>query len=90
MDTKLNKMLKNVHTQWISTLSLAKRIMKEYSTLLVKMALDSFIKGEATTNLHLLVDVKIMLGLSCILSLLEAVHLLIKFSQLWNLLWVDL
>lgn len=56
----------------------------------MKMALDSLIKGEATTNLHLLVDVKIMLGLSCILSLLEAVHLLIKFSQLWNLLWVDL
>jgi hypothetical protein len=40
METKGNKVLHNIKTQWISMLNLAKRMMVEYRTLLVKMAMD--------------------------------------------------
>ncbi len=40
MATKGNKILWNVKTRWILMLSLAKKIMVEYKTLLVKMILD--------------------------------------------------
>ncbi len=41
MQTKGNKILLNVKTRWISMLNLAKRLMEEYKTLLVKLTLDS-------------------------------------------------
>jgi hypothetical protein len=40
METKGNKMLKNIETHWISMKSPAKRIMSEYTTLMVKMGFD--------------------------------------------------
>jgi len=40
METKGNKILFNVKIQWISMLSLAKKMMVEYRTLLVKMVID--------------------------------------------------
>jgi hypothetical protein len=42
MQTKGNKILQNVKTMWISMLSPIKRVIIEYITLLVKMALDYF------------------------------------------------
>jgi hypothetical protein len=56
-------------------LSLAKRVVEEYHTLLVEMALDSPIEVKATTNLQLLVNVEVMLCLSYILLLLESILL---------------
>jgi hypothetical protein len=41
MQTKGNKILRNVKTKWISMLSLAKKVMVKYKTLLVKMALGN-------------------------------------------------
>jgi hypothetical protein len=40
MQTKGNKIFQNVKTMWMLMLSLAKIVMVEYKTLLVKMALD--------------------------------------------------
>ncbi len=40
MQIKGNKIFRNVKTRWISMLNLAKKVMAEYKTLLVKMALD--------------------------------------------------
>jgi hypothetical protein len=40
METKGNKMLKNIETRWISMRSPAKRIMAEYTTLMMKMGVD--------------------------------------------------
>jgi hypothetical protein len=56
--------------------------MKEYCTLLIKMALNTPKKAKATKNSDL-VEVKMLFGLWCVFQLLEVVHNLIKFSQLW-------
>jgi hypothetical protein len=81
MQKKGNKVLLNVKTKWISMLSLAKRVMAKYKTLLVKMALDSLTYQQAKLNYENLCDLQVLLGLACILPLLEFVHSLIKFAQ---------
>lgn len=80
METKRNKILKNVHM-----LSPPKRLMEEYCTILVKMAFDSPTKTKAIANLQLLANVEVMLCLLCIFPLFELVHSLIKFSYMVHL-----
>jgi hypothetical protein len=63
METKGNKILCNVKTQWISMLSLAKRIMVEYITLLLKMAMDNSINQQVKVNFEHLYDLQIVLNL---------------------------
>jgi len=60
-------------------LSLAKKMMVEYKTLLVKMAIDQNINQQAKFNYEHLCDLQILLGLACIFPMLESVHVLIKF-----------
>ena len=87
METKGNKMLRNVETRWISIRSLAQKIMSEYKTLLVKMGVDmeAFAghKGNATPteNFEMLADVEVLLSLACFIPMVNAVHCLIKLSQ---------
>jgi hypothetical protein len=45
------------------------------------MAYDSVSVARMRVNLDLLCDVHMLLGLSCLLPLLEAINALIKFSQ---------
>jgi hypothetical protein len=40
METKGNKMLRNIDTRWISMRSPTKRVMAEYTTLMMKMGID--------------------------------------------------
>jgi hypothetical protein len=61
-------------------LNLAKKVMAKYKTFMVKMALDSLTNQEAKHNYEHLCDLHILLGLACILPLLESVHALIKFT----------
>ncbi len=59
----------------------AKRVFAKYCFLIVKMQ-AKFVKSEvALKNLNSLCDVEFILGLHCILPLLECVHMLIKFAQ---------
>jgi hypothetical protein len=81
METKRNKILINVRIRWINMLSRVKRVMAKYRTLLIKMAFDMPNKVKVITNLDHLVDVEVILGLSCDFPLLEAMHKIIKFSQ---------
>jgi hypothetical protein len=64
-----NKTLKKVCIQWISMLSPTRMVLEQYCTILMEMALDSLIKTKAITNLQILVDVEVTLGLSCIFPL---------------------
>jgi len=80
LETKGNKILQNVKTKWISMLNLTKRLMVEYRTLLVKMTLDNPTNQQAKQNYEHLCDLQILLGLACILLLLESMHALIKFT----------
>jgi hypothetical protein len=87
METKGNKMLKNIETRWISMRSPAKRIMSEYTTLMVKMGFDMTpahgqrSNAGAGDNFDMLVDVEVLLSLACFIPLLDAVHYLAKFFQ---------
>jgi hypothetical protein len=44
------------------------------------MILDSFVNQQAKQNYEHLCDLRILLGLACILPLLESMHALIKFA----------
>jgi hypothetical protein len=60
-------------------LNLAKRMMAEYKTLLVKMAMDYNLDQPTKLNYEHLCDLQILLELACILPMLESMHVLIKF-----------
>ncbi len=55
-------------------------MMVEYNTLIMKMLQDSASVAQARFNLDLLCDLHMLLGLSCLLPLLEVVNALIKFA----------
>jgi hypothetical protein len=56
-----------------------KQVMEEYHKLMLKIRFGTPIKIKIVVNLKHLMDVEVLLGLSCILLLLELVHNLIKF-----------
>jgi hypothetical protein len=90
MQIKGNKILRNVKIRWISMLNLAKKVTAKYRTLLVKMALDSPTNQQAKLNYENLCDFQVLLGLVCILPLLEFVHAFIKFAQMKDVYMCDL
>jgi hypothetical protein len=66
----------------------------EYKTLVVKMRDDSTSNIDARNNYELLCDVEIVMGLTCVLLMLEAVQSLNKLIQNKNififiLLWLS-
>ena len=91
------KILKNIQTQWISMLSPAVQVMKEYRVFLVKMFMDfarpvedeqgkkakvdKKLMALARKNLNHLTNIQILLGLSGLLPLLQCVHSLMQFAQ---------
>jgi hypothetical protein len=57
LESKGNKLLKNIKTQWISMLSLYKRIFAKYKFLVVKMVEDNDHIEDAKSSYELLCDV---------------------------------
>jgi hypothetical protein len=62
-------------------LELLKWVMVEYKTLIVNMSQDNVLIVQARFNLDLFCDLHMLLGLFCLLPLLEAVNFLIKYVQ---------
>jgi hypothetical protein len=62
-------------------LSFTKSVPTKYRTLVVKMNNDLHIMIATKTNLQQFYDVEVVMGLTCIMPLLEAIHALIKFVQ---------
>jgi hypothetical protein len=81
VETAGQRILRNVKTRWISCLEPVKRVMSEYKALVLKMHLDSQSLATAKANLNLLCEIELLLGLACILPMLEALNYLVKFSQ---------
>jgi hypothetical protein len=81
METKGLKILKNIKTQWISMLSLAIRVMNKYKTLLVKISQDVETMATAKTCFSDFTDIRIVLGLACIMPMLCTVHSLMQYAQ---------
>jgi hypothetical protein len=79
MEMKKAKIFKNVKTRWIHMLSPTKRVMVEYKTLLMKMAINNPSNEKAKVKFDLS-DVQIMLGFFAILLLLNSIHNLMKIS----------
>jgi hypothetical protein len=81
--------MKHQNQMSISMINHVKHVLFEYRTFIMKMALDAPTITSTKSNLCLLTNLK-MLGLNAIMSLLEAVHSLIKFSQLHDIFVCDL
>jgi hypothetical protein len=80
VETMGQRILRNVKIGWISYLEPVKRVMS-YKALILKMHLDSTSLASAKANLNLLCEIELLLGLACILPMLEALNYLLKFSQ---------
>jgi hypothetical protein len=89
METKGNKILQNIKTRWISMISFIERVLFEYCTLLMKVALNAPIIPFAKSNLSLLTNVETLLGLNVAMLMLKAIHSLIKFTQLRDVFVYD-
>jgi hypothetical protein len=63
MEMRGNKILCNMKTWWISMLSLVKKIMVKYITLLLKMAMDNSMNQQVKINFEHLYDLQIVLNL---------------------------
>ncbi len=90
METKGNKILCNMKTQWISMLSLVKIIVAKYITLLLKMAMDNSTNQQVNIILNIIMTSRLCSTCACILPLLEFVHDLIKFVQIQDIFVYDL
>ncbi len=82
LESKGNKLLKNIKTQWISMLSPCKKFFIKYKLLVVKMVEDINHIENAKSNYKLLCYVETLLGLACILPCLETMEF--KFAQGWD------
>ncbi len=56
------------------------KVEKDYKTLIAEMAIDNGIVEASEANLVNLCDVGTILGLSCVLPMLEFIHALMKFA----------
>ncbi len=81
IDSKGLNFLKNIKTRWISMLASFKQMLGEYKTLVVKMTNDVVSNAVVHTNYELLCGVKIVMGLRCVLPMLEAMQHLSKLTQ---------
>jgi hypothetical protein len=82
MATKGNKKKFNVKIRWISMLNPTNKVMENYKTLLMKMALDSLTNHQIMLNYEHLCDLHILLEFSCIFPFFDSMHVL---SNLHNL-----
>jgi hypothetical protein len=57
-----------------------KKVGKDYKTLIAKMVIDNGIVEASKANLVNLCDVGIILGLPCVLPMLESINALMKFA----------
>jgi hypothetical protein len=81
VETAGQRILKNIKTRWISCLEPVKRVLSEYRALVLKMHMDAPSLATAKANLNLLCEIELLLGMTCILPMLEALNYLMKFSQ---------
>jgi hypothetical protein len=70
-------------------LAFLKRVRKDYKTLAAKMVVNSGIVEATKANVVNLCDVGIILGMSCVLPMLESVNALMKFAQVRDIFICD-
>jgi hypothetical protein len=75
------KLLRNVKTHWVSMLNLLKCVLAQCKYLVVKMHSDCEKNKSTHDNFELLCDLDLILGLPCVMPILEVVHSLINYAQ---------
>ncbi len=75
LEKKALNFLCNVKTHWISMLFLMKCILAKYKSMVMNIFYEHASNTTTKGNLDLLCDVETFMGLSCILPLLECIHL---------------
>jgi hypothetical protein len=68
---------------------LLKKVGKKYRTLIAKMAINNSIVKATKANLVNLRDVGTILGLPCVLPMLESIDVLMKFVQVKDVFVCD-
>lgn len=76
------RLLRDVETRWISLYKPCLRLFKEYISLVAKMDKDVAGNADALSLYESLTSLHVILGLPCILPMLEEMNALIKVSQL--------
>jgi hypothetical protein len=89
LQTKGLKILQNITTRWISMLAPVVRVMTEYRTLVLKLYEDKAIVTQAMKPCEHLLNVQILIGLSCLLPMLKSLHSLMQFAQKRNVFISD-
>ncbi len=84
MEIRGKQILKNIKTHWISILLPTKKVLFEYCVLVLKMHKDDGSNIQVAHNSKLLCDSGVMMGLSCIMPMLDRFNDLIKFSKSWS------
>jgi hypothetical protein len=81
LETKRLYLLKNVKTCWISMLGPLKCVLAQYKSLVVNMH-SNYEKSKSThDNFELLCHLDLIIGMPCVMLILEVVHSLIKYAQ---------
>jgi hypothetical protein len=83
LNSKGNKILRNIKTRWLSMLAPTVRIMNEYRPLLVKMSKDVGVKKStalATKCFQHLTNIQVLLGLATILPVLRLANKFMKYA----------
>jgi hypothetical protein len=78
------KILKNIQTRWISMLAPSKKLVFEYKFVVMKMSKDLPTNPVVAINYELFCDVKTLMGLTCVLVMLEEMQNLNKLAQKKN------
>ncbi|MCO5598189.1 hypothetical protein L7F22_052281 [Adiantum nelumboides] len=86
--SKGRKLLRDVETRWISLYKPILRLYEEYRTLVSKMKKDCGDNVEALRVFEELIDIEII-GIPCVLPLLERMHMLVKLSQAQDVYVLD-
>ncbi len=81
LQTKGLNILCNVKTLWISMLALNKLVLTKYKSLIVKMGDDMAENASTKNNYEYLCDCDTILGLTCVLPVLEGVQSLSKLAH---------
>jgi hypothetical protein len=89
MQTKGLKILQNVTTRWLNMLSPSERILIEYHTLVLKLYEDKATLSQAVKSYDRLLDVQILIGLSCFLPMLRSLNSFMEFAQSRNVFISD-
>jgi len=80
VETKELKVLWNVKMRWINMLAPLKQVGKLYKTLIVKMATNNGYVEPTKAQLVIMCDIGTILGLPCVLPMLESINALMKFA----------